>query len=105
MAPEETLPPPGAAPAAETPPEPKALFFVISFFVPIAGVVLGAIYLSKAGAANREFGKNCLVWALVNFAIGISCALCVVAFYITFFAGYFAFLIGLIGLAGAGAFS
>ncbi len=88
--------------AAEVPPEPRWLFYGVSFVVPIAGIVLGALYLSKPDAANKEFGKYCLVAALVNFAIGFSVVCCVVAFYISFFLGYIAFIIGLIGVAAGG---
>ena len=101
---EELKPKEGAA-AAEVPPEPRWLFYGISFMVPIAGIVLGALYLSKAEEDNKEFGKYCLVAALVNFAIGFSIACCVVGFYISFFIGYIAFVIGLIGVAAGSGMS
>jgi len=96
---EELNPTEGAAPA-EVPPEPRWLFYGISFMVPVAGIVLGALYLSKEDAANKEFGKYCLVAALVNFAISMVC--CVVAFYISFFNGYIVFILGLLGVAAGG---
>jgi len=61
---------------------------------------LGAIYLSKADAANKQFGKNCLIAALC--CIG----LCVLAYfcYFLFILGYIAMVFALIGVAaGAGA--
>ncbi|MEE9456391.1 MAG: hypothetical protein V3W11_04485 [bacterium] len=85
--------------AAEVPPEPRWLFYGVSFVVPIAGIVLGALYLSKPDAPNKEFGKYCLVAALVNFAIGFSIFCCIIIFYVSFFLGYIAFIIGLIGVA------
>ena len=88
--------------AAEAPPEPRWLFFVISFLVPVAGIVLGALYLSKPDAPNKEFGKYCLIAALVNFAIGISAILCMVMFYAAFFLVYFGLIFGLIGAAAGG---
>jgi hypothetical protein len=87
--------------AAEVPPEPRWLFYGVSFVVPIAGIVLGALYLSKPDAPNKEFGKYCLIAALVNFALGFSIACCVVGFYISFFIGYIAFVIVLIGIAAS----
>lgn len=87
--------------AAETPPEPRWLFYGVSFVVPIAGIVLGALYLSKPDAPNKEFGKYCLIAALVNFAIGFSIACCVVGLYISFIIGYIAFVIVLIGIAAS----
>ncbi|MGD8718353.1 MAG: hypothetical protein PVH29_05965 [Candidatus Zixiibacteriota bacterium] len=100
----EGVPERPAAPG-EVPPEPRILFYVISFLVPIAGIVIGAIYLSKPDPDNKEFGKYCLIAALVNFAIGISIGLCVVAFYVCFFLGYIAFVLGLIGVAAGGGMS
>jgi membrane-anchored protein YejM (alkaline phosphatase superfamily) len=88
--------------AAEAPPEPRWLFFVISFLVPIAGIVLGALYLSKPDAPSKEFGKYCLIAALVNFGIGFSVILCMVLFYAAFFAVYLGLIMGLIGAAAGG---
>lgn len=90
---------------AEAPPEPKVLFYVISFIIPIAGIILGALYLSKPDAANREFGKYCLLAAVINFALGFSAVCCVFAFYAMFFVGYLGFLLSLLGIAaGSGSF-
>jgi membrane-anchored protein YejM (alkaline phosphatase superfamily) len=88
--------------AAEVPPEPRWLFYGVSFVVPIAGIVLGALYLSKADEANKEFGKYCLIAALVNFALGVSAILCMVLFYAAFFAVYIALIAGMIGVAAGG---
>jgi len=88
--------------AAEVPPEPKRLFYVISFLVPVAGIVLGALYLSKADAANKEFGKYCLVAALVNVGLGVSLIFCLVLFYAAFFLAYLGFVAGLLGVAAGG---
>lgn len=90
--------------AAEAPPEPKWLFFVISFFVPVAGIVLGAIYLSKPDDPNKEFGKYCLLAALVNFALGMSVALCVVVFYLAFVVFYLGLIFAVVGAAAGGGF-
>jgi hypothetical protein len=88
--------------AAEVPPEPRWLFYGVSFVVPVAGIILGALYLSKPDAANKEFGKYCLIAALVNFAIGVMVVLCMVLFYAAFFAVYIALIAGLIGAAAGG---
>lgn len=97
---EETRP--ATEKAAEAPPEPKWLFYVISFIVPVAGIVLGALFLSKADAPNKEFGKYCLIAALVNFAIGVSAILCMILFYAAFFLIYFALIAGMLGVAAGG---
>jgi len=102
---EELIPTKERAAPAEIPPEPAWLFYVLSFMVPIAGIVLGAIYLSKDDEDNKQFGKYCLIAALVNFGIGFSMVLCVITFYVAFFVGYIAFVIGLIGVAAGSGFS
>jgi hypothetical protein len=51
----------------EMPPEPRWLFYVLSFFVPVAGIVIGAIYMGKADADCRTFGKNCIIAAVALF--------------------------------------
>lgn len=74
----------------ETPPEPRWLFYVLSFFIPLAGIIIGAIYMSKPDPENKKFGKTCLICALAF--IGAIC-LC----YILYFVGVF----GILGLSGA----
>ena len=86
----------------EAPPEPQVLFYVISFLVPIAGIILGALYLSTPYEPNREFGKYCLLAATINIALGLSIACCIVAFYAMFIIGYLGFVFSLIGLAVGG---
>ena len=93
-----TAPPP-APPAGEAQPEPRILFYLLSFFIPIAGIVLGAIYLSKPDAANKEFGKICLIAALAFIAMCILAYVC----YIFFIFAYVFVIIAIIALAaGAG---
>jgi hypothetical protein len=59
------------------PPEPKWLFYTLSFFLPAAGVVMGAIFSSIADAASKEFGKYCLIIATIPVAL-------VILFYILY---------------------
>jgi hypothetical protein len=97
-------PPPTTAPAAEAPPEPKALFYVLSFFIPIAGIILGAIYLSKPEEDNKKFGKNCLVWALAAIGAVIMCYCAFIGFYVSFIIVYVIIIMAVvIAAAGAGA--
>ncbi len=75
----------------ETPPEPRWLFYVLSFIMPIVGIILGAIYMSKPYPEMKKFGKTCLICALAFIA-----AICVC--YILYFVGVF----GLIGISALG---
>jgi hypothetical protein len=76
----------------ETPPEPRWLFYVLSFFIPLAGIIIGAIYMSKPDPANKKFGKTCLICALAFIA-----AICLC--YILYFVGVFS-IIGIGALSG-----
>jgi hypothetical protein len=53
----------------ERPPEPTWLFYVLSFIEPVAGIVVGVIFMGKSGPANGEFGKACLYVALARFLL------------------------------------
>jgi hypothetical protein len=101
---EETTPPPAAPPPAEVPPEPKNLFYVLSFFIPIAGIILGAIYLSKPDADNKKFGKMCLTLALACIAVVVFLYCCFIGAYVSFIFAYLiviVFVVGAAALAGA----
>lgn len=73
----------------DKPPEPRWLFYILSFIVPLAGIIIGAIYMGKADAACKKFGKNCLIAAA---AAVVACCLC----YVLYFVGIFS----IIGLSG-----
>ncbi len=49
----------------------KTLLYIISFLIPIAGVIFGVIYLGKPEPWHKEFGKTCLQLALLSFVVGI----------------------------------
>ncbi|RLC43272.1 MAG: hypothetical protein DRH49_01755 [Candidatus Coatesbacteria bacterium] len=53
------------------PPEPKWLMYLISFLVPLVGIILGIIYLTKPEEENKHFGKRCLMWAIIAIALFI----------------------------------
>ena len=67
---------PGAAPAApkeDKPPEPKWLFYLLSFFVGLFGIIFGIIYMTKEGEESKKFGKMCLILGLLPMIIGCLC--------------------------------
>ncbi len=73
----------------EKPLEPRWLFYIISFIIPLAGIIIGIIYLTKQDEECKKFGKNCIIAAV---AAVVVCCLC----YILYFVGVF----GLLGLGG-----
>ncbi len=56
--------------ANEKPPGPEWLFYILSFFIPVLGIVLGVIYASKSSRACRSFGQVCLVLGVINLVLG-----------------------------------
>lgn len=66
----------------EKPPEPAWLFYVLSFIEPVAGIVIGALFLGKQNAACKDFGKVCLFTAIARFVISIVLIVAVVIVYL-----------------------
>lgn len=69
----------------DKPPEPRWLFYILSFIIPLAGIILGAIYLSKQDPECKKFGKTCLICAV---AFIVACCLCYIL-YLVFWVGIF----------------
>jgi len=76
--------------------EPKWLFYGLSFLVPIAGIVIGAIYMSKPDAEAKAFGKKCLIAAIAYFVAACCCVIVYIALYL-------ALAIGMFGMEGVSA--
>ena len=70
---EQTPVPPAGS--GERPPEPRGLFYLLSVLFPIAGIVIGAIFLGKPTQDCKDFGKTCLICALIPAAISCVCIL------------------------------
>lgn len=64
---------PAPAPKEEKPPEPKALFYVLSFLVGLFGIIFGIIYMTKESEENKKFGKICLLLGLLPMVLGCLC--------------------------------
>ena len=47
------------------------LLYILSFFIPFAGVIVGAIYLSKDEEHYKHIGKNCLIFSVMNIVFGL----------------------------------
>ena len=46
------------------------LLYILSFFIPLAGFIVGAIYASKNEEHYKHVGKNCLIFSVMNIVIG-----------------------------------
>lgn len=51
----------------------KILFYLLSFFIPIVGFIIGAIYYSKPEPELKEVGKMCLILAVLSIVLVIVC--------------------------------
>ena len=47
------------------------LLYILSFFIPFAGFIVGAIYLSKDEEHYKHIGKNCLIFSVMNIVFGL----------------------------------
>ena len=46
------------------------LLYILSFFIPLAGFIVGAIYASKDEEHYKQVGKNCLIFSVMNIVFG-----------------------------------
>ena len=46
------------------------LLYILSFFIPLAGFIVGAIYASKEEEHYKHVGKNCLIFSVMNIIFG-----------------------------------
>ena len=51
----------------------KILFYILSFLIPIVGIIIGVIYYTKPDAESKNLGKMCLILALIGILIGVIC--------------------------------
>lgn len=49
----------------------RVLLYLLSFFIPIVGIILGIIWLNDADLEKKKVGKTCLIISIV--AIVLSC--------------------------------
>ena len=47
------------------------LLYLLSFFIPLAGFIVGAIYASKDEKHYKHVGKNCLICSALNVVLSI----------------------------------
>ncbi|HLB47134.1 MAG TPA: hypothetical protein VJL59_08905 [Anaerolineales bacterium] len=80
--------PPSQAPAPEG--GTKILLLIVSFIIPVAGIIIGVIYLQRPDPASQQFGKQALIAALSFFGLFCLCFACYFVFM--FVVGFLPFL-------------
>ena len=48
----------------------KFILYAVSFFIPIAGLIIGIIFMSKGDPESNALGKACLIISIVAIVIG-----------------------------------
>jgi hypothetical protein len=56
------------------------LLYIASFLIPIAGIIIGAIYLTNKDKKTRNAGNTCLLLGIISIILGIAFSLLLVAF-------------------------
>jgi hypothetical protein len=49
----------------------KALLYLLSFFIPIVGFIIGAIYYTKP--ETKEVGKMCIILGILSIVLTVVC--------------------------------
>lgn len=52
----------------------KVLFYILSFIIPIVGIVLGIIWLNDQDPDKKQVGKYCLILGIVAVVLGCICS-------------------------------
>lgn len=66
--------------STQKPPEPKVLFYILSFIIGLFGIIFGIIYMTKEGEENKKFGKICLLLGLLPMVLACLCWLIMFVF-------------------------
>jgi hypothetical protein len=70
----------------DRPPEPRPLFYILSFFLPAGGLVLAALFMGRAEEDYRRFGRRCLIAVLILVGIYTIFLVCYTIFLIVIIA-------------------
>lgn len=51
----------------------KALLYILSFCVPIVGIILGIIWMNDQDVEKKAIGKTCLIVGIVSIVLSCVC--------------------------------
>lgn len=52
----------------------KTLLYIVTFFIPLVGLIVGIIYLNNPLEENKRFGKSILIFAIVMMVLVCLCS-------------------------------
>ncbi|MBN1956261.1 MAG: hypothetical protein JW900_14610 [Anaerolineae bacterium] len=47
----------------------KFLLYVVSFAIPLVGLILGLVYMSRPDPESKRLGQTCLIISIVSFVL------------------------------------
>jgi uncharacterized membrane protein HdeD (DUF308 family) len=51
----------------------KALLYILAFFIPIVGIIVGIIWMNDEDEEKKQTGKTCLIIGIVSIALSCIC--------------------------------
>ncbi|MDQ6600278.1 hypothetical protein [Bacillus salipaludis] len=51
----------------------KALLYILSFFIPVVGIILGIIWLNDQEPEKKQVGKTCLIVGIISIVLSCIC--------------------------------
>ncbi len=54
----------------------KLILYILSLWIPLAGVIIGVIFMSRPDPESKRLGQTCLILGIISFVL--SCCLVVV---------------------------
>jgi uncharacterized membrane protein len=57
----------------------KIFLYLLSFFIPIVGFIIGAIYYTKPDPDYKHVGKMCIILGVVSILLVVVCWLIIAA--------------------------
>jgi hypothetical protein len=53
----------------------KILFYVLSFIIPLAGIIIGVIYMQRPDEDSKQLGRTCLYIAIAAIVLWCLCGI------------------------------
>ncbi|WP_312468875.1 hypothetical protein [Neobacillus sp.] len=51
----------------------KALVYIVSFFIPVVGIILGIVWMNDQDLEKKAIGKTCLIVGIVSIVLSCIC--------------------------------
>ncbi|MDR6999514.1 hypothetical protein [Neobacillus niacini] len=51
----------------------RVLLYILSFFIPVVGIILGIIWMNDQDPEKKQVGKTCLIVGIVSIVLSCIC--------------------------------